>query len=72
MLCLSGFSLFMHIEGRKTGDNQHTVKLLPPPPGWIRPVETPLASLAARKEGIPVPSGTVQRSEAIYSASARA
>jgi hypothetical protein len=26
----------MHFEGKKTGDNQHRIKLLPPPPGWKR------------------------------------
>ena len=31
-LFLLGFSLFMHRENRKFGDNQFTVKLLPPPP----------------------------------------
>ena len=31
-LFLLGFSIFMYFEGRKFGDNQFTVKLLPPPP----------------------------------------
>jgi hypothetical protein len=33
---LAWFSLFMHFEGKKAGDNQHRIKLLPPPPGWNR------------------------------------
>lgn len=32
VLFLLGFSLFMHRESRKFGDNQFTMKLLPPPP----------------------------------------
>jgi hypothetical protein len=32
LLFLLGFSLFMHRESRKFGDNQFTMKLLPPPP----------------------------------------
>lgn len=31
-LFLLGFSVFMYFESRKFGDNQFTVKLLPPPP----------------------------------------
>jgi hypothetical protein len=31
-LFLLGFSVFMYRENRKFGDNQFTVKLLPPPP----------------------------------------
>jgi len=31
-LFLLGFSIFMYFENRKFGDNQFTVKLLPPPP----------------------------------------
>ncbi|MDQ3003069.1 MAG: hypothetical protein M3Y08_17630 [Fibrobacterota bacterium] len=31
-LFLLGFSIFMYHENRKFGDNQFTVKLLPPPP----------------------------------------
>ena len=31
-LFLMGFSVFMYRENRKFGDNQFTVKLLPPPP----------------------------------------
>lgn len=31
-LFLLGFSIFMYRENRKFGDNQFTVKLLPPPP----------------------------------------
>lgn len=31
-LFLLGLSVFMYFEGRKFGDNQFTVKLLPPPP----------------------------------------
>jgi hypothetical protein len=31
-LFLLGFSVFMYHENRKFGDNQFTVKLLPPPP----------------------------------------
>lgn len=30
-LFLLGFSIFMYFENRKFGDNQFTVKLLPPP-----------------------------------------
>lgn len=30
-LFLLGFSVFMYFENRKFGDNQFTVKLLPPP-----------------------------------------
>jgi hypothetical protein len=32
VLFLLGFSVFMYRENRKFGDNQFTVKLLPPPP----------------------------------------
>ncbi len=32
LLFLLGFSLFMRRESRKFGDNQFTMKLLPPPP----------------------------------------
>lgn len=32
LLFLLGFSLFMRLESRKFGDNQFTMKLLPPPP----------------------------------------
>jgi uncharacterized membrane protein len=32
LLFLLGLSLFMHRENRKFGDNQFTMKLLPPPP----------------------------------------
>jgi hypothetical protein len=31
-LFLLGMSVFMYLENQKFGDNQHTVKLLPPPP----------------------------------------
>lgn len=31
-LFLLGFSVFMYRENRKFGDNQFTIKLLPPPP----------------------------------------
>ena len=31
-LFLLGFSVFMYRENRKFGDNQFTMKLLPPPP----------------------------------------
>lgn len=31
-LFLLGFSVFMYVESRKFGDNQFTMKLLPPPP----------------------------------------
>jgi hypothetical protein len=31
-LFLLGLSIFMYHEGRKFGDNQFTIKLLPPPP----------------------------------------
>jgi hypothetical protein len=31
-LFLLGFSIFMYFENRKFGDNQFTMKLLPPPP----------------------------------------
>jgi hypothetical protein len=41
-LFLLGFSIFMYRENRKFGDNQFTVKLLPPPPR--------LASFAAAKQ----------------------
>jgi hypothetical protein len=41
-LFLLGFSIFMYRENRKFGDNQFTVKLLPPPPR--------LASFAAGKQ----------------------
>lgn len=31
-LFLLGFAIFMYFENRKFGDNQFTMKLLPPPP----------------------------------------
>lgn len=31
-LFLLGFAVFMYFEGQKFGDNQFTMKLLPPPP----------------------------------------
>jgi hypothetical protein len=42
-LFLLGFSIFMYHENRKFGDNQFTVKLLPPPP---RIASTPIESHA--------------------------
>jgi hypothetical protein len=36
-LFLGGFSVFMHFEGKKVGDNQHRIKLLPPPPRILEP-----------------------------------
>jgi hypothetical protein len=38
-LFLLGFSVFMYHENRKFGDNQFTMKLLPPPP---RKASTPV------------------------------
>lgn len=38
-LFLLGFSVFMYHENRKFGDNQFTMKLLPPPP---RKASTPM------------------------------
>jgi hypothetical protein len=32
LVFLLGFTLFMRLESRKFGDNQFTMKLLPPPP----------------------------------------
>ena len=37
-LFLLGISIFMYRENRKFGDNQFTVKLLPPPPRQASPV----------------------------------
>jgi len=34
VIFLAAFSLFMHRESRKHGDNQYRIKLLPPPVGW--------------------------------------
>lgn len=42
-LFLLGFSIFMYHENRKFGDNQFTVKLLPPPP---RMASTPVEGYA--------------------------
>ncbi len=53
-LFLLGFSIFMHFENRKFGDNQFTMKLLPPPPGRVT------ASYGASfgvANGVPVPNG---------------
>jgi hypothetical protein len=37
-LFLLGFSIFMYFENRKFGDNQFTVKLLPPPSRMTSPL----------------------------------
>jgi hypothetical protein len=52
-LFMLGFSVFMHFEARKSGDNQFTVKLLPPPP---RLNQEPPAAPA--KEGLPAADWT--------------
>jgi hypothetical protein len=61
-LFLLGFSVFMYHENRKFGDNQFTVKLLPPPP---RLASTPVEGHAKafvgsasdfRREAIPAPA----------------
>ena len=43
-----GLGVFLHFETRKFGDNQFTVKLLPPPPRLNQ--ESP-AAVAPAKEG---------------------
>jgi len=48
LLCLTGFSIFMANEARKFEDNQHTVKLLPPPQGW-QPESHPTVSSEVNK-----------------------
>lgn len=51
LLFLLGFSLFMYREGRKFGDNQFTMKLLPPPP---RKGSTPVEGrIRAHIAGVP-------------------
>ena len=46
-LFLLGFSVFMYFEARKFGDNQFTMKLLPPPPKLERPSVSIGLALAA-------------------------
>lgn len=61
-LFLLGFSIFMYHENRKFGDNQFTVKLLPPPPRLAAtPVEghakTYVGGAAALlRESVPAPA----------------
>lgn len=53
-LFLLGFAIFMYFENQKFGDNQFTMKLLPPPPRLETPatrkaepsVEAPAAPVA--------------------------
>jgi hypothetical protein len=52
-LFMLGFSVFMHFETLKSGDNQFTVKLLPPPP---RLKQEPPAAPA--KEALPASDWT--------------
>lgn len=51
-LFLLGFAVFMYYEGQKFGDNQFTMKLLPPPPRLERP--------AASLQGGAFQAGAVQ------------
>lgn len=50
---LLGMAVFMYRESRKFGDNQFTMKLLPPPPRFH---QAPHGTLAD-KAGIPSPAG---------------
>lgn len=52
-LFMLGFGLFMHFEARKFGDNQFTVKLLPPPPRLKREASADQALPAADWTAVP-------------------
>ena len=58
-LFLLGFAVFMYFENQKFGDNQFTMKLLPPPPRTApaRPLEAAVPA-AAPREAAPVSDWT--------------
>jgi hypothetical protein len=62
LLFLLGFSLFMRRESRKFGDNQFTMKLLPPPPrkGYT-PIEGRARAYIAGVPGILRPARPLAR-----------
>ncbi len=67
-LFLLGFATFMYFENRKFGDNQFTMKLLPPPPRLAPDVRAESAAVQVRamsgQDWVAVPGSEVSAAPA--------